>query len=51
MTLTWTGEGTLQQSADLADWSAVSPPPATKSYTVTPDGANPAKFYRIQVSP
>ncbi len=49
VTLTWTGAGTLQESANLTDWSDVSPQPGAQSYTVTPDGASPVKFYRIQV--
>jgi hypothetical protein len=49
VTLTWTGEGTLQESADLDAWDAVSPQPTGNTYTVTPEAGSPVKFYRIQV--
>ena len=51
VTLTWTGAGTLQESANLIDWTAVDSQPAGQTFTVTPDGANPNKFYRILVQP
>ncbi len=51
VTLNWTGTGTLQESSDLTTWTDVSPQPTGGTYTVTPDAANPDKFYRILVSP
>jgi hypothetical protein len=49
VTLTWTGTGTLEESSNLTDWSAVTPAPTGNTFTVTPDGANPNKFYRLQL--
>ena len=49
VTLSWTGTGMLQESGNLVDWSNSAN--QANPQTITPDGANPAKFYRIQVSP
>ena len=51
VTLTWTGDGTLEESSNLIDWTAVSPQPGSRTYAVTPNAGNPVKFYRILVQP
>lgn len=43
--ISWTGAGTLLESADLKVWAPVSGSP-TSPYTVTPAG--PQKFYRVE---
>jgi hypothetical protein len=47
VTLSWTSAGTLQESSNLIDWSTSAN--QANPQTVTPDGANPARFYRILV--
>jgi len=45
LTLTWTGNGTLLESTDLATWTPVAGNPPSP-YTFTP-GPGPIKFYRL----
>ena len=45
VTLTWTGNGTLQESTDLRSWAPVDGNPAS-GYTVTP-GVGDKRFYRL----
>ena len=44
VTLTWTGQGKLQESTDLHTWTDVAGNPAT-GYKISPTGA--MKFYRL----
>jgi hypothetical protein len=46
VTFTWTGTGTLEESSNLADWSAVTGNPAS-GYQVTPI-AGESKSYRLR---
>jgi hypothetical protein len=46
VTFTWTGTGTLEESSNLTDWSAVAGNPAS-GYQVTP-GAGESKSYRLR---
>ena len=46
VTITWTGGGTLQESTNLLNWTAVPGNP-TSPYVV-PVSLAPKKFYRVQ---
>jgi hypothetical protein len=46
VTFTWTGTGTLEESSNLSDWSAVAGNPAS-GYQVTP-AAGESKSYRLR---
>jgi len=46
VTITWTGGGTLQESANLASWTNVPGNPASPYQATLPSGAG-QKFYRI----
>ena len=46
VTFTWTGTGTLEESSNLSDWSAVGGNPAS-GYQVTPV-AGVSKSYRLR---
>jgi hypothetical protein len=47
VTITWTGAGTLEESTDLRNWTAVPGSPAG-SYTVSVGAGSGSKFYRVK---